>query len=169
MALRNTVQRYGLISVVLHWLMALGVIGLFALGLWMTDLGYYSPYYTSAPFWHKSIGLVLAALLLLRLVWRLANPKPQAIVSHRSWEIGLSALVHLLLYLLLGLIVLSGYLISTAKGQGISLFGWFDVPALITNLHDQADRAGAVHYWLAIVLIALTAVHALGALFHIID
>tara|TARA_R110000737_G_scaffold116947_3_gene149709 strand:+ start:1336 stop:1917 length:582 start_codon:yes stop_codon:yes gene_type:complete len=166
MSLRNTAQRYGLISVVLHWLMALGVIGLFSLGLWMTDLGYYSPYYTSAPFWHKSIGLVLAVLLVLRLVWRLANPKPDPLAGHRGWEISLSALVHLLLYLLLGIIVLSGYLISTAKGQGISLFGWLEVPALVTNLTDQADRAGAVHYWLAVSVIGLAALHALGALKH---
>lgn len=166
MPLRNTAQRYGSISVCLHWLMALGVFGLVLLGLWMTDLTYYSPYYTSAPFWHKSIGLLLAALLLGRLGWRLINRKPEAVPGHKPWEITLSATVHLLLYLLLAIIVISGYLISTAKGQGISLFGWFEVPALVTGLPQQADRAGAVHYWVAMGVLGLVALHALGALKH---
>lgn len=166
MPLRNTTQRYGLVSISLHWLMALGVFALLALGLWMTDLTYYSPYYTSAPFWHKSIGLLLAAMLVLRLSWRLINPKPEAIPGQKRWEITLSALVHTLLYLLLGIIVISGYLISTAKGQGINLFGWFEVPALVTGLPQQADRAGAVHYWVAMGVLGLVALHALGAFKH---
>lgn len=166
MPLRNTAHRYGWISIFLHWLMAIGVFALAALGLWMTDLTYYSTYYTSAPFWHKSIGLLLAALLVLRLGWRLANLKLEAVPGHKPWEIALSACVHLLLYLLLGIIVMSGYLISTAKGQGISLFGWFEVPALVTGLPEQADRAGAVHYWMAMGVLGLVALHALGAFKH---
>ena len=78
---RNTNDRFGLVTGSLHWLMALAVIGLTALGLWMTSLTYYSPYYTSAPFWHKSIGLVFAALLVLRLIWRAATP------SLRMWRV----------------------------------------------------------------------------------
>ena len=57
--------------------------GLTALGLWMTSLTYYSPYYTSAPFWHKSLGLVFAALLVLRLIWRAATPSPGHLASHQ--------------------------------------------------------------------------------------
>ena len=64
------------------------------------------------------------------------------------------------------LIVISGYLISTAKGRGVSLFGWVEVPALVSNLPDQAQRAGAVHYWLALGLLGVAGVHALGALKH---
>jgi len=71
-----------------------------------------------------------------------------------------------LLYLLLLAIVLSGYLISTAKGQGISVFGWFELPALITDLPQQADIAGKAHYWLAMILLGCIALHALGALKH---
>ena len=68
------------------------------------------------------------------------------------------------------IIVISGYLISTAKGSGVSLFGWFVVPALISGLPEQADRAGAVHYWLALGLLGLAGLHALGALkHHLID
>ena len=166
MQLKNTAQRYGLVAILLHWLVAATVIGLAILGLWMTDLSYYSPYYRSAPFWHKSIGITLAAVLVLRLLWRWGNPRPAHLPNHQRWELGMAALVHGLLYLLLFVIVVSGYLISTAKGQGISVFGWFEIPASITGLPSQADRAGAVHYWVAITVLGLAALHALGALKH---
>ncbi|SDR68911.1 cytochrome b561 [Halopseudomonas xinjiangensis] len=166
MQVRNSFQRYGLVAVFLHWVVALTVIGLAVLGLWMVDLGYYSSYYRSAPFWHKSIGVTLAAILLLRLLWRLGNRQPAHLPNHKRWETRLAGAVHALLYVLLFTIVASGYLISTAKGQPVSVFGWFEVPALITDLPEQADRAGAVHYWLAIGVLIMASVHALGALKH---
>lgn len=149
MQLKNTINGYGLISILLHWGIALTVFALLILGLWMVELNYYSPWYKAAPFWHKSIGITLAAVLIIRLIWRLGNPVPRSPAGHRRWEIGLAHLVHGLLYLLLLAIVVSGYLISTAKGQGISVFGWFELPALISDLPQQADIAGKAHYWLA--------------------
>jgi len=170
MALKNTPQGYGLVSISLHWLMAVGILGLALLGLWMTDLTYYSPWYRTAPFWHKSVGILLAVLLVVRLLWRWSNPRPAHLPSHTRWETRLASLVHGLLYLLLLVILLSGYLISTARGQGISVFGWFELPALISGLPQQADRAGAVHYWAAMLLLGLVGLHALGALkHHLID
>jgi cytochrome b561 len=166
MQLKNSNARYGLVAIVFHWLVALTVIGLAILGLWMVDLSYYSPYYRTGPFWHKSIGMTLFAVLVLRLLWRTCNQRPEHLPNHRRWELNLAAAVHGLLYLLLFVIVLSGYLISTETGQGISVFGWFEVPALISHLPAQADRAGAVHYWAAMGVLGLAALHALGALKH---
>ena len=166
MQLHNSSERYGAVAVFLHWLVALSVIGLAIVGLWMVDLGYYSPYYRSAPFWHKSVGVTLAAVLLLRLLWRAVNRKPVHLPNHKRWETRLAGLVHALLYLLLFAIIASGYLISTAKGQPVSVYGWFEIPAWVTGIAQQADRAGAVHYWLAIGVLVLAAVHALGALKH---
>ena len=166
MQVRNTKETYGLLAVTLHWIIALGVIGIAVLGLWMTGLDYYSNWYQLAPFWHKSIGITLAVLIVLRLIWRLANPKPAPLAHHKRWEINLARLIHGLLYVLLFVIITSGYLISTAKGRGVSVFGWFQVPALITGLPSQADRAGFVHYWLGVTLLGLVALHALGALKH---
>ena len=96
----------------------------------------------------------------------MGQPQARAHPRHKPWELRLASLVHGLLYLLLIVIVLSGYLISTAKGQGIDVFGWFTLPALITGLPEQADRAGLVHYWLAISVLVLAGLHALGALKH---
>lgn len=167
---KNTQTRYGMVAILLHWIVALTVIGLAILGLWMVGLSYYSPYYRVGPFWHKSIGIALFAVLVLRLLWRWLTPRPAHLPNHKRWELGLAGATHLLLYLLLFVILISGYLISTATGQGISVFGWFEVPALITGLPSQADRAGLVHYWAAMGVLGLAALHALGALkHHVID
>lgn len=162
----NTSTRYGLVAIVMHWLVALTVLGLAVLGLWMVDLSYFSPYYRVGPFWHKSIGIALFAVLIVRLLWQFFSPRPERLPNHKRWELRLAGVAHVLLYLLLFVIVISGYLISTATGQGISVFGWFEVPALISGLPHQADRAGVVHYWAAMTVLGLAGLHALGALKH---
>src|SRR5690606_35187706 len=73
---------------------------------------------------------------------------------------------HALLYMMLFVILISGYLISTANGQGISYFGWFEVPATLTGLPIQADRARPKPYRMAIPVLALAGLRALGALKH---
>lgn len=166
MSLNNTPASYGWIAILLHWLTALAVFGLAALGLWMVDLSYYSPWYKQAPYWHKSLGLLLLPLLLWRLSWRLLQPRPAPPAAHARWERRLARLTHGLMYGLLLVILVSGYLISTAKGDAISLFGWLQVPALISGLPQQADLAGKVHFWAVMALLTLVAVHALGALKH---
>jgi cytochrome b561 len=66
--------------------------------------------------------------------------------------------------------MISGYLISTADGRPISVFGWFEVPALITGIPNQEDRAGDVHFYAAWALVILAALHALAAFkHHLID
>lgn len=158
--------RYNNLSISLHWLMALVVFGLFALGFWMVDLTYYSSWYKTAPYWHKSVGILLAALLLLRLFWRFKAGKPAALPDQNRRLQQMAALVHLLLYLLLLAIVLTGYLISTADGRGIEVFSWFEVPGMGELFAEQADIAGALHKWFAYVLMALVVLHAAGALKH---
>ena len=68
MPIRNDRTRYGWLSIGLHWLVAATVIGLFALGLWMVDLGYYDPWYRTGPDIHRSIGILLFAVMLVRLL-----------------------------------------------------------------------------------------------------
>lgn len=166
MQLRNSSNRYGLVSVVLHWLVALAVFALFALGLWMTDLSYYSQWYQTAPALHKSVGLTLFAVMLLRVLWGLVTPKPAPLSSHSVTERLLSRLGHGLLYLGIFVVMISGYLISTAEGRGIKVFDLFEVPALITGLPNQADLAGEVHFYVAWGLVILAVLHGLAALKH---
>ncbi|MFJ1199971.1 cytochrome b, partial [Yersinia enterocolitica] len=77
-----------------------------------------------------------------------------------------AVLVHLFLYIVLFCIMFSGYLISTADGQPISVFGWFAVPATLTSLPDQADTAGTVHLYLAWAVVVLSLLHGLAAIKH---
>ena len=164
--LKNSTQGYGLISIVIHWVVALLVVGLFALGFWMVDLSYYSDWYQTAPMLHKSVGVCLFSLMVVRLLWRWVNPKPYPLGSHQAWEKKLVKLGHIVLYCVLFVLMISGYLISTADGRAISIFGWFDLPALFIGLPRQEEFAGDVHKILAWGLIILSAGHALAALKH---
>ncbi|MDX9665718.1 cytochrome b [Pseudomonas sp. P5_152] len=166
MQLRNSSSRYGWVSIFMHWGVALVVVGLFALGLWMVGLDYYSTWRKDAPDLHKSIGLVLFAVMLLRVLWRLISPPPPTLASYdRLTRIG-AKLGHGFLYLSLFAVMIAGYLISTADGVGIPVFGLFEVPALISGLPDQADLAGVIHFYLAWALVIVSGLHALAALKH---
>lgn len=161
---QNTRRGWGLISILLHWLSALAIIGLFILGWWMTGLGYYDPWYNQGPWIHRSIGILLLFATLARLVWRMAQPTPN---SHgRRFEILAAHLGHIALYVSVLVVMVSGYLISTANGRGISVFGWFEVPALVYDLPNQASVAGQVHWYGALALMILSAGHILAALKH---
>ncbi|SDZ47108.1 cytochrome b [Pseudomonas sp. NFIX28] len=166
MQLRNSSSRYGWVSIFLHWSVALAVFGLFALGLWMVGLDYYSAWRKAAPDLHKSIGLTLFAIMLLRLLWRFVSPPPPAPNNHgRLTRLG-ATFGHAFLYLSLFAVMIAGYLISTADGVGIPVFGLFEIPALVSGLPDQADVAGEVHLYLAWALVIFAGVHALAALKH---
>lgn len=170
MQLRNTSTTYGLISIVLHWLVAAAVIGLFVSGLWMVDLTYYDPWYNRAPELHKSVGMVVVLAVAARLLWRRFGGAPAPVSDARPWEIRVARWVHRLLLAGVLAVAAAGYLMSTAKGDPVRVFDLVFVPALVEGLPRQADRAGAIHYWLAIALIALAGVHALAAVkHHVVD
>ena len=161
---RNTNSGWGVISIALHWLSALTIVGLFFLGWWMTDLGYFDTWYNLAPWWHRSIGMLLLLATVLRIVWRFVQPTPVAQGSR--WERLAAHLGHIVLYALMLTVLASGYLISTARGRGVSVFDWFEVPALISDLPNQASIAGEIHWYSALALMILAGGHALAALKH---
>jgi len=163
---RNGPDHWGALSIALHWLSALAVFAMFALGWWMTDLTYYDRWYHKAPYLHKSSGVLLFLATAARLGWTLAVGRPRERASHAPWERQAARLARIGLYLLLFGVMLSGYLISTADGRPVEVFGWFAVPALISGIDGQEDIAGAVHLTLASGLIALALLHAGAALKH---
>ncbi|TBU96217.1 cytochrome b [Phytopseudomonas dryadis] len=163
---RNTSLRYGFVSISLHWLVAIAVFGLFALGYWMVGLSYYSTWYQTAPNIHKSVGILLFMVMLARLLWRWISPPPPALPEHGRLTRVASKLGHAFLYLGLFVLMISGYLISTADGRGISVFGLFEVPASVTGIPSQGDVAGLVHEYLAWALVIFAGVHGLAALKH---
>jgi len=162
---RNTTDRYGLIQIVLHWTMAAMIAVLLPLGLWMTGLEYYDPWYTRAPDLHRALGVCLAILLIVRIVARGMQVRPRPLAT-ASWQRHAAGATHWLLYILPALLVISGYLISTADGRPVDVFGWFEVPATLHHIDGQEDIAGDAHFALAMLLLAVIAIHAAAALYH---
>ena len=166
----NAANRWGAVSIALHWLSALAVFGLFALGLWMTGLTYYDRWYHDAPYFHKSLGALLFIATAVRLGWRLAMGHPAEITGHTPWERRVARLVHAALYLLLFGVMVSGYFITTADGRPLEVFGRFAVPATLSGIDGQEDIAGVVHLVLAVSLVVLALLHAAAsAKHHFID
>lgn len=165
---RNTAEKYGLLAILIHWFSALVVYGLFALGWWMLTLTYYDQWYRLGPWWHKSFGIALLAVTVLRVIWVCLSKKPTTLGSY--FERMGAKVGHLLLYVLLFIVTVSGFMISTADGSSISVFDWFSVPAVITDLPSQADIAGDIHWYSALSLVILSLGHGLAALkHHVID
>lgn len=163
--LGNNQHQYGWVSIILHWTSAIAIFGLFALGLWMVELTYYDTWYHRAPALHKGIGIVVLGATVLRLLWRIAQPRP-ALLSAHAWENMLAHLGHTLLYLLLFVVLLSGYLIPSADGHPVAVFDWFELPPLMLLGENQEDIAGTIHRWTAYALILLATGHAAAAFKH---
>ncbi|MGO1247630.1 MAG: cytochrome b [Oceanisphaera sp.] len=159
-------HKFSLPMRLLHWLTALLVVVLFALGLWMRSLSYYDSLYQVLPFWHKSIGFLLLFLILLRLLTRAFTAQPAPLASHKKWERVLARGTHWLLYGLMFGLFMSGYLVVTADNRPGTFFGWFDIPVLFNAMEQQEDIAGLVHEYCAWSLIALSVLHALAAIKH---
>lgn len=163
MRYRNTRSAYGAVSIFFHWISAVIVVGMFASGVWMVGLNYYSPWYQIAPNYHKAFGLILAAMVLGRLTWNALNKKPVSIGN--KFEQVVSKLVHIALYVLLVVLFISGYLIATGDGRAVSIFGVIQVPSIVQSKGIEVP-AGQVHFYAAWSIAALVVLHAVGALKH---
>jgi cytochrome b561 len=167
MLLRNTPERFGLLTRVLHWLIAILIIFLIWLGWYMVDLTYYDRWYNASLWWHRALGLLVLALALIKIGWQLHSPAPHAAAATlKPWERKAAKAMHALLMLMMLLIPVSGYLISTAAGKSIPLFAGLEVPALFEVSERLRDLAEDVHEWLAYATAFLVAGHAGAALKH---
>ena len=161
-------QRYSLPAIILHWLIALLIIGTFTLGLVMTDIPGLTPTKVRYFSWHKWAGVTVLLLAVLRLLWRLFNRAPGYPATMPAWQQRAAHLLHALLYALIFAVPLSGYLYSLASGVPVVYFGLFKLPVLI-----EADPAlkvvlKAVHYWLNMLMAGLVGVHVAAALKHLL-
>jgi cytochrome b561 len=118
---KNTAFSYGRITKLLHWMSALTIFTLFGLGIWMVDLTYYSQWYKTAPHWHRSLGVLLFLATIFRLFWRWHNQAPTAIDSHSNRVKQAATAVHIMIYVLLISLMITGYLISTADPRAINM------------------------------------------------
>lgn len=166
MKFTNTKDSYGVVAILLHWIMAILIVGLFVLGVYMVDLDYYSKWYNAAPWWHKSLGMVTFFSLIVRIVWVIANQGPIPLVTYKRWESVAAKVTHILFYVLLLLICISGYFITTAKGASIDMFGWFDIPALARLDKSLAETSGEIHEIAAYVMALLFLLHVCATVKH---
>lgn len=160
--------RYTGTAIALHWLMALGIVGTFALGLYMHELQL-SPTKLKLYSWHKWAGVTLFLLAWVRLAWRLAH-RPPALPLMPRWQTWAAHGMHHLLYLLIIAIPLTGWLMSSAKGFQTVWFGVVPIPDLLPKDKALGDLLQEVHKTLNLTMAALVLAHAAAAIkHHLID
>ena len=149
----------------LHWLMALMIFGLLALGFYMSDLPL-SPDKLQYYAWHKWAGVSVFVLVWLRLAWRVTHRPPAlpgSMPRHMQWAAHAG---HALLYVLMIAIPLSGWLMSSAKGVQTVWFGVLPIPDLLAKDKELGRTLAELHEALNIGLLLLIAGHAAAAFFH---
>jgi cytochrome b561 len=159
-------QRYTTAAIVLHWLIALLIVGAFALGLVMTDIPGISPTKLRYYAWHKWAGVTVLLLACARLLWRLKNRPPAFPAAMPPWQRSTAHALHHLLYVFMFGVPLSGYFYTLAAGYPVVWFGLVQLPVLIPKNKPLADTLAPVHYWLNMAMAALVVLHVLAALKH---
>lgn len=159
-------SKYPLIMRLMHWLMALIILGLIACGWFMTSLDDDVSYKYDLYHWHKSFGVLVLFLLFARVVFRWASRVPPLPETMPWYERKLAHLVHWLLYLMLFLVPASGYLMSgAAPGRDVPFFKW-TMPDLVEKNKELATILHDIHVVIPYVLLGIIALHVLGALKH---
>jgi cytochrome b561 len=166
MTWKNTADRWGPVSQLLHWLIVLLVLVLAIVGLTMGELPK-TPKYFWVYTLHKSVGITVLALVLVRIGWRLYAGVPEPVAGTPTWQARIASLTHMLLYALLLAMPLSGWLYDSASG--LRPFRWFGlmlVPKLSAPNEGLSELANDAHELLFWVLVALVALHAAAAFYH---
>lgn len=165
MCLKNTLQTYGVIAKIFHWLMAVLIIVLLAVGLIMADMEN-SPDKFKLIGLHKEIGIVVLFLASLRLGWKVLDVSPLLPESiGKIAQLGAKA-AHFGLYTLMFAMPITGWLMSSAAGFPVSMFGLFIMPNLIAPDKAFGKDMNELHETLAWVLMGLIALHVMAALLH---
>ncbi len=152
-------------AIFLHATMAALVLAGFSVGLYMVDLTL-SPLKLQLYSYHKWIGVSVAALLLLRLAWRARHAPPPLPVAMPRWESSAAHASHLLLYVLMICVPVSGWLMSSAKGVTTVYFGLWALPDVLTRNEALGDLLGSLHRILTYTLLCLISLHVAAALKH---
>jgi cytochrome b561 len=165
MSIRNSKRTWGSVSRAFHWIIVLLIINQWviaeradSLPLGLAKL--------QALAWHKSFGITILALAVIRLAWRWTNPVPDLAAETRPWERALAKISHLLLYALIFALPLTGWLMSSAKNFPVSWFGLLQLPDLVAPGEQTFHRMHDLHHLLFNVLVVVAALHVAGALKH---
>lgn len=168
MRLDNGTQAWGLVARLLHWSIALMIVGQFASG-WLAEN---APDRQTAFVLirnHFQFGVILTGFIVMRVLWRLSHRPPQPPPGEPPWRERAAQAVHGLIYVLLIILPVAGYIVWVHMKADMTVFGLFSVPTLFTPpVEDERFRAGAwyVHYFAGWTLAGLVSLHVAAALFH---
>lgn len=158
-------DRYTPLAIGLHWLIALLILVSFSVGVYMSDLPL-SPDKLKIYSWHKWAGVTIFILVGLRCAWRIFHRPPSQPAGMPPWQQNLATVTHLLLYVLMIAIPISGWLMSSAKGFQTIYFGVLPLPDLLGKSKEVGDVLEVVHTALNYTMLALVALHVAAAVKH---
>ena len=165
MSIRNTPTRWGHIAQFLHWLIVILVIIQVTLASIAEDLPI-GPKKIEVYAWHKSVGITVLSLAVLRLLWRWANPTPELPSTLKPYERMLAKVTHFGLYLLMFAQPLTGWMMTSARGFPVSWFGFWQLPDFVPKNHDLYEAMKETHETLALALYVIVFLHVAAALKH---
>lgn len=165
MAYRNTDGSYGSVAKFFHWTVFALISCLLAVGFIMTDMEN-GPDKFKVYGWHKSVGIMVLFLVALRLAWKLHNVSPAMPNTLNALEKRAARTVHGLLYVLMFAMPMTGWLMSSAAGFSVSVFGWFTLPDLVSADKELREFFGSAHAVIAYLILLLAGAHVGAALLH---
>lgn len=165
MSAKNTTSTFGFIAKSFHWVIAVIIIAMLVFGYFLEDVP--APLQEFAYNTHKTMGIIVLTLMVLRLGWRWCNIQP---AYSSTYPLMMRFLAHASHYVIYGVVIampISGWVMATAAGKIPHFLGWFyfPMPGISLNPH-LAGQAFQLHNLLAIVLIVLLSLHVIAALFH---
>lgn len=161
----DSARRYSLGAMLFHWLIAIAVIWNWRLAESTEDVPREQAMAIMAD--HKALGITILALTIGRLLWRLSHPVPPFPARYAGWEKTLARVVHTVFYILLIGLPLGGWLASSFAGRPVDIFGLFTLPNLPVGQNESlAGSIFDLHATGGNILIALVALHVIGALKH---
>lgn len=164
MHLRNTETGFGLVAQLLHWLIAALVLCQFVLAQLAANASLFERLVALAR--HKSVGMTILILAIIRLLWKSMNPRPSTLPELPRYQRLIARASHGLMYVLIFALPVTGWLMSSAFNTPVSYFGLFTWPDLLTPRQELGDLLVVVHSNLFKLLAGVIVVHASAALFH---
>lgn len=158
-------MKYSFFSRVLHWSMALIITFMIFLGLFMGEISKESEYRMTVYNFHKSIGVLVIFLIIIRLINRFINKPPTLQDSISKIERILANIAHKLMYLLMFLIPISGYLMSNSYGFPVSFFS-FEMPVIVNTNIENAKLFSEAHEFLSFFLLFIIIFHVVAVIKH---
>lgn len=164
--LSNTPTSFGSLTRCLHWLIALSILALVALGWYLVDAGYYNPNYQRMLDWHQSLGVLVLVAVVLKFIWHAFSRPPPYLESVGQAVRWVAGAIRWVFYVLMLAIPITGYVIATGEDGPVTVFGFVTLPNIFGRNEDLNETALVIHLYTAYAIAGLAVVHGAGALKH---